>query len=104
MVNMTARLQSHAEVDGILLGHETYSLVKDVVATEEQTPIKVKGFAEPLSCYKVLGLYDDLVREGQIIREEQEGFKFILDLEKHDRQKAIGTLEAILARLRGGEP
>jgi adenylate cyclase len=104
MVNMTARLQSRAEVDGILLGHETYSLVKDVVATEEQTPIKVKGFAEPLSCYKVLGLYDDLVREGQIIREEQEGFKFILDLEKHDKQKAIGTLEAILARLRGGEP
>ena len=104
MVNMTARLQSHAEVDGILLGHETYSLVKDVVATEEQTPIKVKGFAEPLSCHKVLGLYDDLVREGQIIREEQEGFKFILDLEKHDKQKAIGTLEAILARLRGGEP
>jgi adenylate cyclase len=101
MVNMTARLQSRAEVDGILLGHETYSLVKDVVATEEQSPIKVKGFAEPLSCHKVLGLYDDLVREGQIIREEQEGFKFILDLEKHDKQKAIGTLEAILARLRG---
>jgi adenylate cyclase len=101
IVDLTARLQSHAEVDSILMGHETYSLVKDIVGTEEQTPIKVKGFAEPIRCYKVLGLYDDLVREGQIIREEQKGFKFMLDLEKHDKQAAITTLEAILARLRG---
>jgi adenylate cyclase len=100
MVNLSARLQSHAEVDGILMGHETYSLVKDVVATDEQTPIKVKGFAEPIRCYKVLGLYDDFVREGQLIREEQEGFKFMLDLQKRDKQEAITTLEAILARLR----
>jgi adenylate cyclase len=101
MVNMTARLQTHAEVDGILMGHETYSLVKDVVATENQSPIQVKGFAEPIRCYKVVGLYDDLVQEGRLIREEQEGFKLMLDLEKQDKQKAISTLEAILARLRG---
>jgi adenylate cyclase len=101
IVNMTARLQTQAEADSILMGHETFSLVQDVVSTEEQTPIKVKGFAEPIRCYKVLGLYDDLVGEGQVIREEQEGFKFMLDLEKHDKQQAISTLEAILARLRG---
>jgi len=101
VVNLTARLQSHAEVDSILMGHETYSLVKDFMATEEQTPIQAKGFAEPIRCYKVLGLYDDLAREGRIIREEEEGFKFMLDLEKHDKQKAISALEAILARLRG---
>jgi adenylate cyclase len=100
MVNMTARLQSHAEVDGILLGHETYSLVKDIVATEERSPIKVKGFSESIRCYKVVGLYDNLEREGQVIREEQEGFKFMLDLQKRDKQEAITTLEAILARLR----
>jgi adenylate cyclase len=100
-VNLSARLESHSEIDGILLGHETYSLVKDVVATEEQAPIKVKGFAEPISCHKVLGLYDDLVREGKVIREEQEGFKFMLDLQKRDKREAITTLEEILARLRG---
>lgn len=101
VVNMTARLQTQAEVNSILIGHETYSLVKDVVATEEEPSIKVKGFAEPIHCYKVLGLYDDLVQEGQLIREEQEGFKFMLDLQKYDKQKAIRTLETILARLRG---
>jgi len=61
---------------------------------------KVKGFNEPIRCYKVVGLYNDLVREGQVIREEQEGFKFMLDLQKRDKQEAITTLEAILARLR----
>ena len=63
-VNMTARLQSHAAIDGILLGHETYSMVKDDVAVEEQAPIKAKGFAEPVRCYKVLGIYDDMVEQG----------------------------------------
>jgi adenylate cyclase len=101
MVNLTARLQSHAQVSSILMGHETYSLVKDMVAAEEQTPIKVKGFSEPIRCYKVLGLYDDLVQEGQLIREEHDGFKFMLDLKKQDKQKAISALEAILERLRG---
>jgi adenylate cyclase len=99
-VNATARLEFHAETDGILIGHETYALVKDVVDTEEQEPIKVKGFAEPLRCYKVLGLYDDLVGEGSVIREEQDGFKLLLDLKKHDRAEAIAALQSIVARLK----
>jgi hypothetical protein len=98
---LTARLQSHAEIDGILLGHETYSLVKDDIAAEEQEPIKVKGFAEPMRCYKVLGLYDDLTSEGKVIREEADGFKLLLDLQKRDREEAIAALEAILKKLRG---
>lgn len=99
-VNLTARLQSYAPIDGILLGHETYSLVKDEVDAEEQEPIKLKGFAEPIRRYKVLGLYEDLVGEGSVIREEQDGFKLLLDLKKHDRAEAIEALEAIVARLK----
>jgi adenylate cyclase len=99
-VNLTARLQSQSEIDGILLGHETYSLVKDEVATEEHAPIKVKGFAEPIHCHKVVGLYDDLASQGTVIREEQDGFKFLLNLEKHDKAEAIKRLERILSRLK----
>src|SRR5262245_24701128 len=100
-VNLTARLQSNSEIDGILLGHETYSLVKDDVAAEEQTPIKVKGFDAPVRCYKVLGLYDDLAGQGTVIREERDGFKVLLDLQKRDRAEAVAALEAIVARLKG---
>jgi adenylate cyclase len=93
-------LQSYAELDGILLGHETYSLVKGEVAAEEQAPIKVKGFAEPIRCYKVLGLYDDLAREGAVIREESDGFKVLLDLQKRERADIVAALEGILAGLK----
>ena len=46
-VNLAARLQSHADLGGILLAHETYSLVKDVVLAEETGTITVKGFSTP---------------------------------------------------------
>lgn len=38
VVNLAARLQAHAGLDGILLGHETYSLVKDEVSTVGRIP------------------------------------------------------------------
>ena len=85
-------------MDAILLDHETYSLVKDEVAAEEQTPIKVKGFAEPIRCYKVQGLYDQLAEEGTVIREKQ--FKFHLNLQKRHKAEAISILEGILSRLK----
>ena len=37
--------------------------------------------------------------EGTVIREEEDGFKFLLD-HKQDRARAIGTLESILSRLK----
>ena len=61
----------------------------------------MKGFAEPVRCYKVLGLYDDLAEEGSVIREESDGFKVLLDLQKQDRAAAaVAALEAIVARLK----
>jgi class 3 adenylate cyclase len=99
-VNLTARLQSKSDIDGILIGHETYSLVKDEVSVEEQAPINVKGFAEPICCYKVLGIYDDMAGEGSVIREEGDGFKVLLDLRKRGKAETAAALEAILARLK----
>jgi adenylate cyclase len=99
-VNLASRLQSHAELGGILLGHETYSLVKDEVAAEELSPIKVKGIAEPVRRYKVLGIYDDMAEEGTVIREERDGFKLMLDLTKQNRAAAVEALQAILSRLK----
>ena len=54
-VNLAARLQSHADLGGILLAHETYALVKDAVLTEETGTITVKGFPRPVKTYRVVG-------------------------------------------------
>ena len=103
MVNLAARLQSHAETDEILIAHETYSLVKDTVLAEEQSPITVKGFAKPIHTYKVVGIYDDLDHQARVIRQERDGMRIFLDLNKltkKDKAGAIQEIEKVLSRLK----
>ncbi len=99
-VNLAARLQSHAELGGILLSHAAYSLVKDRVLAEEREPIKAKGIAKPVRNYRVLERIDDMVEHGNAIREEQDGLRILLDLQKLDKASAVKTLEGILSRLK----
>lgn len=99
-VNLAARLQSHAELGSILISHETYFLVKEIVMAEERDPIRAKGIAKPVQNYKVLDRIDDMVVQGRAIREEQNGMKVLLDLQKLDKESAVKTLENILLRLR----
>src|SRR5262245_12056596 len=98
-VNLASRLQSHAELGGILMSHETYSLIKDTVLAEEQDAIQAKGFAKPVRNYKVLDRFDNLPGERRVIREEQDGLRLFLDLQKLDRKRAIEHLKSIISRL-----
>jgi adenylate cyclase len=98
-VNLASRLQSHAELGSILISHETYSLVKDVVLAEEQDPIQAKGFVKPVRNYKVLDQFDTLIGQRRVIREEQDGLRIFLDLQKLDKASAVQALKSILSRL-----
>jgi class 3 adenylate cyclase len=100
-VNLAARLEASAEPGGILIAHETYSLAGDIVMAEEQPPLTVKGFDKPIHCYKIVGIYDDLIEEGKIIRKEQDGVKVVVDLTKREKSGAIRVLEEVLSQLRG---
>jgi adenylate cyclase len=100
-VNLAARLQSHAELGGILVAHETSSLIKDTILTEEQEPVSVRGFAHPVRVCRVVGIYDELEKDGRIIREERQGVRLLVDLTKGDLAGAIAAVENVLARLRG---
>jgi adenylate cyclase len=102
-VNLAARLQSHADLGGILLAHETYSLVKDVVLAEETGTITVKGFSTPVRTHRVVGLHDGSVIQGRIIRQEQDGLLLIVDQKKltgEGRTDAIRVLQEAADRLR----
>ena len=100
-VNLAARLQSHSELGGILVAHETASLIKDSIPTEEQQAVSVKGFAHPVRVYRVVGIYDELEKEGRIIREERDGFRLLVDLTKGDQASTIAAVENVLAQLKG---
>jgi class 3 adenylate cyclase len=99
-VNLAARLESLAEVGGILMAHETHTLVKDMIMTDEGDTLTVKGFARPVRTYKVAGIYDDLVEQGRIIRKEEEGIRILVDLDKRDRAEAIKAVEDLLTQLK----
>jgi class 3 adenylate cyclase len=99
-VNLASRIESSADEGGILIGHETYSLVKDSVLAEEQKPITVKGFAKPIHVYRVAGIYDDLEKEGKIIRREQDGIKLVVDVTKNGKEGAIRAIEKMLSELK----
>ena len=99
-VNLASRLEGAAEAGSILLGHETNALVRDIVLTEEQPPITVKGFGKPVSTFKVVGTYDDLVEAGRIVVQERDGLKLLVDLSRSDRTEAIAILEEVLSQLK----
>jgi adenylate cyclase len=54
-VNKAARLEQAATPGGILVSHETWSLVHDEFVFEEHAPVDAKGFAEPVPAYSVVG-------------------------------------------------
>jgi class 3 adenylate cyclase/PAS domain-containing protein len=101
-VNLAARLQTHADLGGILLAHETYALVKDAVLAEETGTITVKGFSTPVRTHRVVGLHDSSGVQGRVIRQEQDGLLLIIDQKKltpEGRADAIRVLRDAVGRL-----
>ena len=52
-MNVAARLEQAAGEGEILIGADTYRLVRDAVLVERLDPLTVKGKAEPLTAYRV---------------------------------------------------
>jgi adenylate cyclase len=102
-VNLAARLQSSAELGGILMGHETYSLVKNDISAEEMAPITVKGFHTPVQVYRVLGIKD---RDGSgvdVVQYQRPGAQIDIDLSRvtaTDRNEIFTVIEKLGRLLR----
>ncbi|CAN5177939.1 AAA family ATPase [soil metagenome] len=68
VMNTTARLQSAAPINGILVGETTYLATRDAIDYQEIEPIAAKGKAEPVAVWEVIG-----VREREQARLSQIG-------------------------------
>jgi PAS domain S-box-containing protein len=100
-VNLASRLEHEAPPGGILISFETYAQVKDEVRCEERGPLQLKGIAQPIASYAVIGLKED---------EEQTGpahLRLELDPERmsqDERQATVAEVRRALTLLeRGGE-
>ena len=98
-VNLASRLEHEAPPGGVLISFETYAHVKDDVRCEERGQVQVKGIAQPVATYAVVGLKQN---------EEQAGtahLRLELDADRmsdDERKAAADTLRRALGLLEKG--
>lgn len=64
-VNLAARMESAARPGTLLISHDTYRHIRGAFHVEPQGTIIVKGFAEPISAYRVLAAKARTFRAGR---------------------------------------
>ncbi len=102
-VNLASRLESAAAAGEILVSHETWSLVKDVVMCRDKGEINVKGFTHPIKVYQVVDFRKNLGKNQSYFEENTEGFSMHLDIDKirnYDKARIIESLEHVTERVR----
>ncbi|MBM7060813.1 adenylate cyclase [Pseudomonas sp. UL073] len=102
-VNLASRLESNAEAGEILISHETYSLIKDVIMCRDKGQITVKGFSRPVQIYHVVDLRRDLGATSSYVEHELPGFSMYLDtngIQNYDKERVIQALNQAADKLR----
>ncbi|ARU88015.1 adenylate/guanylate cyclase domain-containing protein [Pseudomonas sp. M30-35] len=102
-VNLASRLESAAESGEILISHETYSLVKDVIMCRDKGQISVKGFTRPVQIYQVVDFRRDLGATSSYVEHELPGFSMYLDtngIQNFDKERVIQALQQAAKELR----
>ncbi len=84
-VNVAARLEQSAGPDEILLGSETFALVRTAVIADPVAPLVVKGKSEPLSAWRLVSVHPEsrpgrhfdvpMVGRGQELRRLVDSFE-----------------------------
>ena len=89
-VNVAARLEQAASPGEVLLGEQTYRLVRDAVEAERIDPIEAKGKARPVGAYRLFGT---IVGAGPFARR--------LDSRLVGRERELAQIEDAYARAAG---
>jgi adenylate cyclase len=99
-VNLANRLQAAAQPGEVLIGQETWLLVKDAFSCVAKEPIQVKSFDQPIQTYAVTGVA--LASGSAPIEDARPGFRLALDpaqVEPAERTAVMNKLRAAIASL-----
>ena len=102
-VNLASRLESAGRPGNILISHETWSLIKDLIMCRDKGQIKAKGFSYPIQVYEVIDHRKDLGSHQSYLSENMTGFSMHLDMEKiknYNKEKVIASLETAVKKLK----
>ena len=112
-VNLSARLQSVAQPETIVMSYETYALVSDVATAHALEPIRMKGISRDVIPYMLDRLLDGGAASTRVFDEHATGVDFYLDPSAIDDDsaarlrdvlgEAIATLERRTQTPRDGD-
>jgi PAS domain S-box-containing protein len=98
-VNLASRLEHEADPGGVLISFETWAHVKDEVCCEERGRVQVKGIAQPVATYAVIGSKPEAEQAGSgHLRLELDADRMSDD----ERKAAADTLRRALGLLEKG--
>ena len=101
-VNLASRLQSHAKAGEILIGHDTFVLVRETFSCSAKDPIRVKGFDHAIQAYE-LGEQTVGASGDELIEVSMPGCELRIapgGLAESERALVVSKLEAPLSRIR----
>jgi class 3 adenylate cyclase len=102
-VNLASRLETAAPPGEILVSHETYSLIKDVILCDDKGMINIKGFSQPVRVYLVRDFRKNMGDKQSYYEQRADGFSMYLDLDKvknYDQERLIKALLTAAQRLK----
>jgi hypothetical protein len=103
-VNLASRLEHEAPPGGVLISFETFAHVKDEIVCAERGHIQIKGIAQPVATYEVVGLAMDAHSSERAAPVEIPHFRLEIAPDKmsaEERRKAAAALRQALGRLDG---
>ncbi|RZP21347.1 MAG: adenylate/guanylate cyclase domain-containing protein [Burkholderiaceae bacterium] len=92
-VNVAARLESVAEVNGLYLSYETYAHVQDMVDVEQKEAIKMKGINRDIRIYSVKGRKEDGKEKTTVTKVTKPTKKELTEIEKLKEELSLIKLE-----------
>jgi len=90
-VNVAARLEQAAGDTETLLGELTYRLVRGVVTVEELEPLTLKGKAETVPAFRLLGVRDAFANDPLTARQALVGRSGEVDTLQHALEEVVAS-------------
>jgi adenylate cyclase len=96
-VNLANRLQAAAQPGEILIGQETWLLVREMFLCVAKEPVQVKGFERPIQTHAVVGAA--LVQGRGPMEDVRPGFRLTLDPAQVQPSERIAVVEKLRAAI-----
>jgi len=91
-VNLASRLETAADLDEILISHETWSYVKEKIICEPPHALHLKGFHHPILAHKVLNIKKKDKNSLIVLNDDLRGLNLKIDFSKISKEELLAII------------